>query len=84
MTPSRAVLITGSASGTGQSSGTGYLTALRLHRAGWPVYATARNPDRLRPLADAGLAVIPLDVTDEHSMAAWSTGSRPSTARWGC
>jgi NAD(P)-dependent dehydrogenase (short-subunit alcohol dehydrogenase family) len=68
MTPSRAVLITGCSSGTGQSSGTGYLTALRLHRAGWPVYATARNFDRLKPLAEEGITVMHLDVTDEESM----------------
>ncbi|QIS19603.1 SDR family NAD(P)-dependent oxidoreductase [Nocardia terpenica] len=70
MTASRAVLLTGCSSGTGQSSGTGYTTALRLHRAGWPVYATARHTDRLADLAAQGISVLPLDVTDEKSMIA--------------
>ena len=50
MTPSRAVLVTGAASGTGLSSGTGRATALHLHRAGWPVYATGRDPAALEEL----------------------------------
>ncbi|HET9255352.1 MAG TPA: SDR family NAD(P)-dependent oxidoreductase [Pseudonocardiaceae bacterium] len=70
MAASRAVLLTGCSSGTGLSSGTGYTTALRLHRAGWPVYATARNTDRLKQLAEEGVEVLPLDVTDEQSMVA--------------
>ena len=70
MTASRAVLLTGCSSGTGLSSGTGHTTALRLHRAGWPVYATARNADRLTALADEGIQVLPLDLTDEKSMVA--------------
>jgi len=70
MTASRAVLLTGCSSGTGHSSGTGYTTALRLHRAGWPVYATARNTERLKALADEGVEVLPLDLTDEKSMVA--------------
>jgi NADP-dependent 3-hydroxy acid dehydrogenase YdfG len=68
MTPSRAVLLTGASSGTGSSSGTGRATALRLHRAGWPVYATGRNFDALQPLADEGIECLYLDVTDEDSM----------------
>jgi NAD(P)-dependent dehydrogenase (short-subunit alcohol dehydrogenase family) len=70
MAPSRAVLITGASSGTGLSSGTGKTTALRLHRAGWPVYATARDPERLRELADEGIQTMHLDLTDEQSMTA--------------
>jgi NAD(P)-dependent dehydrogenase (short-subunit alcohol dehydrogenase family) len=70
MTASRAVLLTGCSSGTGHSSGTGYTTALRLHRAGWPVYATARNTERLTALADEGIEVLPMDLTDEKSMIA--------------
>lgn len=70
MTASRAVLLTGASSGTGMSSGTGRATALRLHRAGWPVYATARNVDALAELAAEGIEVLPLDVTDEKSMIA--------------
>jgi NADP-dependent 3-hydroxy acid dehydrogenase YdfG len=67
---SRAVLITGVHSHSGNSSGTGRATALRLHRAGWPVYATGRNLDGLKDLADEGITTMRLDVTDEESMVA--------------
>jgi NAD(P)-dependent dehydrogenase (short-subunit alcohol dehydrogenase family) len=63
-------LVTGAASGTGLSSGTGRATALHLHRAGWSVYATGRNPEALEELAAQGLKVLPLDMTDEKSMVA--------------
>jgi NADP-dependent 3-hydroxy acid dehydrogenase YdfG len=68
MGASRAVLLTGASSGTGMSSGTGKETALRLHRAGWPVYATGRSLEALRGLADQGIQTMYLDVTDEQSM----------------
>lgn len=67
---SRAVLVTGAGSATGLSSGTGRATALRLHRAGWPVYATARNPSALADLEAEGIRVLYLDTTDEKSMIA--------------
>jgi NAD(P)-dependent dehydrogenase (short-subunit alcohol dehydrogenase family) len=67
---SRAVLITGVNSQSGQSSGTGRATALRLHRAGWPVYATGRNLEGLKDLADEGITTLRVDVTDEESMVA--------------
>jgi NAD(P)-dependent dehydrogenase (short-subunit alcohol dehydrogenase family) len=70
MSSSRAVLMTGASSGTGLSSGTGHATALRLHRAGWPVYATGRDFDALKDLADEGITVLPLDMTEEKSMIA--------------
>ncbi|WP_441248903.1 SDR family NAD(P)-dependent oxidoreductase [Kitasatospora sp. McL0602] len=57
------VLITGCSSGMGRS------TALALHRLGHHVYATARRPETLAELAAEGLTVLPLDVTDETSMA---------------
>lgn len=68
MDVSRAVLLTGASSGTGLSSGTGKATAVRLHRLGLPVYATGRDVEALRDLADAGIRTMYLDVTDEESM----------------
>lgn len=62
MTVSRAVLITGCSTGIGRA------TALRLHRAGFPVYATARHPETLIALEADGISVLPLDVTDDESM----------------
>lgn len=61
---SRAVLITGCSSGIGRAC------ALRLVKAGWPVYATARRPEALSELAEAGCETLALDVTDEASMQA--------------
>jgi short-subunit dehydrogenase len=61
--PSKAVLITGCSSGIGRA------TALRLAGGGWKVYATARRPDTLSELAEAGCETLALDVTDEQSMA---------------
>jgi NAD(P)-dependent dehydrogenase (short-subunit alcohol dehydrogenase family) len=64
MTNSRAVLITGCSSGVGRA------TALRLVQAGYPVYATARRPETVAPLAGAGATTLAVDVTDEDSMTA--------------
>ena len=56
---------------TGTSSGIGRATALRLaRRPELTVYATARTPDAIRDLGEAGCRLLPLDVTDEASMAA--------------
>ena len=62
--PSTAVLITGCSTGIGRAS------ALRLARAGWKVYATARRPETLAELKAAGCETLALDVTDEQSMQA--------------
>jgi NAD(P)-dependent dehydrogenase (short-subunit alcohol dehydrogenase family) len=62
--PSKAVLITGCSTGIGRAS------ALRLARAGWVVYATARRPETLAELEQAGCQTLALDVTDEDSMVA--------------
>jgi len=62
--PSKAVLITGCSSGIGRAS------ALRLARGGWTVYATARRPESIADLKDAGCHTLALDVTDEQSMQA--------------
>ena len=53
---------------TGASSGIGEITARRLHDAGYRVYAAARRVERMKPLADEGIHVLELDVTDDQSM----------------
>ncbi len=53
---------------TGCSSGIGAAIATRLAREGWPVYATARRPDMLDTLREAGARTLALDVTNEDSM----------------
>ncbi|HEX7864736.1 MAG TPA: oxidoreductase [Variovorax sp.] len=53
---------------TGASSGIGEATALKLYALGYTVYAAARRLDRMRPLADVGIRVLQMDVTDDVSM----------------
>lgn len=62
--PSKAVLVTGCSSGIGRA------TALRLAGSGWKVYASARRPEKISQLRDAGCQTLALDVTDEQSMRA--------------
>jgi NAD(P)-dependent dehydrogenase (short-subunit alcohol dehydrogenase family) len=64
LSPSTAALVTGCSSGIGRA------VALALHDAGHAVYATARRPESIKDLGDAGLGVLALDVTDEASMVA--------------
>jgi short-subunit dehydrogenase len=61
---SKAVLITGCSTGIGRA------TAERLVRSGWTVYASARRPETLTALSDAGCKTLALDVCDEASMRA--------------
>jgi short-subunit dehydrogenase len=60
----------GTALVTGASSGIGEATALRLKDAGYTVYAAARRVERMTALADAGVHVLKMDVTDDKSMVA--------------
>ena len=53
---------------TGGSSGIGEQTALRLLDAGFEVYAVARRVERMAPLAQRGIHVFGMDVTDDASM----------------
>ncbi|MFB6296328.1 MAG: SDR family oxidoreductase [Halobacteriales archaeon] len=55
---------------TGCSSGIGAATARAFLEEGWTVYATARDPDDLEDLAEAGCETAALDVTDEEEIAA--------------
>src|SRR5215207_11623280 len=53
---------------TGASSGIGEATAVELLRRGFTVYGAARRVDRMAALADRGVHVIEMDVTDDASM----------------
>jgi NAD(P)-dependent dehydrogenase (short-subunit alcohol dehydrogenase family) len=61
---SKAVLITGCSSGIGRA------TAMRLAGSGWKVYASARRPEMIEDLREAGCETLALDVTDDRSMRA--------------
>jgi NAD(P)-dependent dehydrogenase (short-subunit alcohol dehydrogenase family) len=49
---------------TGCSSGIGRAIAIRLAKAGWPVFASARRRESIEDLAELGCELITLDVTD--------------------
>ena len=56
---------------TGASSGIGRLTAELMVQKGWQVAATSRAPAELQSWAsERNITVLPLDVTDEASVAA--------------
>jgi NADP-dependent 3-hydroxy acid dehydrogenase YdfG len=55
---------------TGCSTGIGRATAERLAGRGMTVYATARRPESIADLEQAGCKTLALDVTDEESMRA--------------
>ncbi|HEV8580347.1 MAG TPA: SDR family NAD(P)-dependent oxidoreductase [Thermoanaerobaculia bacterium] len=60
---------------TGASSGIGAAAARALAGAGFRVFAGARRLDRLREVTDPfGATALPLDVTDEASVAAFGAG----------
>jgi len=63
MTPKTALV-------TGASSGIGATTARKLHGLGYTVYGAARRLDRMKELADEGIRLLELDVTDEDSLRA--------------
>ncbi|GGK74815.1 SDR family NAD(P)-dependent oxidoreductase [Mangrovihabitans endophyticus] len=64
MTARPAILITGCSTGVGNA------VAWRFLRAGFPVYATARDVAALRDLAAAGAVTLTLDVADEADRVA--------------
>lgn len=66
MSPSKKlrILITGCSPG-----GMGAALAIAFHNAGHHVYATARNPSKLAPLAAQGIETVTLDVTSASSIA---------------
>lgn len=64
MTERPAVLVTGCSTGVGNA------VAWRFLRAGFPVYATARDVGTLRDLAEAGASTLTLDVADEADRVA--------------
>lgn len=55
---------------TGCSSGLGHALALRFVAAGYPTFATARRPESLSALAEAGCKTLALDVTDPATIQA--------------
>ncbi|MBE1578389.1 oxidoreductase [Amycolatopsis roodepoortensis] len=55
---------------TGASAGIGEATALALHEAGYTVYGAARRVERMAGLAERGIKILEMDVTDDASMVA--------------
>lgn len=60
----KTVLITGCSDG---SLGAGL--AIAFHEAGLKVYATARNPSKMKGLEAMGIEILTLDVLDDASIA---------------
>lgn len=66
---------------TGASAGLGHAVARRFQAGGWNVAATMRSPEKEQVLGGLErVALIPLDVTDEASIAA---AFEAATARFG-
>ncbi len=66
---------------TGCSSGIGAALARAFHSRGHRVYATARRPDSLAPLAQEGMATLALDVDDDGSIEAAVAAVRAAEGR---
>ncbi|KAI2465899.1 NAD(P)-binding protein [Annulohypoxylon bovei var. microspora] len=62
-TPKRSVLITGCSDG-----GMGFALAVAFHKAGFHVYATARNPAKMTLLASSGIETLQLDIQSQQSI----------------
>ncbi|KAI1271767.1 NAD(P)-binding protein [Xylaria sp. FL0933] len=60
----RKVLITGCSDG-----GVGASLAVAFHKAGYHVYATARDPDKMTQLRSQGIETLTLDTLSEESIA---------------
>ncbi|KAF2166117.1 hypothetical protein M409DRAFT_23845 [Zasmidium cellare ATCC 36951] len=61
----KSVLITGCSDG-----GLGAALAVAFHEAGLHVYATARNPDKMKNLQAKGIETLTLDLMDDSSITA--------------
>jgi NAD(P)-dependent dehydrogenase (short-subunit alcohol dehydrogenase family) len=55
---------------TGGSSGMGKETAKKLLEEGYTVYAAARRVDKMRDLAELGVTVLAMDITNEEQVVA--------------
>ncbi|KAI1658412.1 hypothetical protein F4813DRAFT_395758 [Daldinia decipiens] len=64
MAQKRTILITGCSDGS-----LGSALALAFHKIGWRVFASARNPSKLKEAEFAGIETIQLDVLSEKSIA---------------
>lgn len=51
---------------TGASSGFGLLLAKELHKKGYHVIGTSRNPESVR--SEVPFKILELDITDDHSI----------------
>ncbi|KAI8961685.1 putative estradiol 17 beta-dehydrogenase [Daldinia sp. FL1419] len=64
MAQKRTILITGCSDGS-----LGSALALSFHKLGWRVFASARNPSKLKEVEAAGIETIKLDVLSDESVA---------------
>lgn len=64
MAPKRTILITGCSDG-----GLGSALALGFHKAGWRVFASARNLSKAKKAKDAGIETVQLDTLSDESIA---------------